>query len=113
MEENIHNDKLDEFVNRSFESYSENPPDSLWDAIEAGLETPVIHPVKVAGFPIWKYAAGLLILLLSAALITQHLFYKEKLNQITQANIRQNKLTPTTPKAPESVLKTGGNENLL
>lgn len=86
MDENIHKDKLDEFVNHSFENYSEDPPTSLWDSIETELNTPIQKVSNAYRFQVWKYAAVILILLLSAGIITQHMFYKEKLNSIIQHN---------------------------
>ena len=86
MDENIHKDKLDDFVKHSFENYSEDPPSSLWDSIETELNTPIQKIPNGYKFQIWKYAAVLLIFLLSAGIITQHMFYKEKLNSIIQHN---------------------------
>ena len=82
MDENLHNDKLDEFVNRSFEQYSEDPSDSVWDAIDSRLGAPAYTVVPNRSSQIWKYAAVLTILLLSAALINQHYGYKRKLAEI-------------------------------
>lgn len=37
MEKNIHDDRLDDFVKKSFDGYSEEPGMDMWDRIEVGL----------------------------------------------------------------------------
>ena len=88
MEKNIHDDRLDEFVKKSFDGYSEEPGMDMWDRIEVGL--PPEEPGKPLGFTWrgyrWQLAAAIVILLLIARLVCVEKYYQEKLRAATQQN---------------------------
>lgn len=88
MEKNIHDDRLDDFVKKSFDGYSEEPGMDMWDRIEVGL--PPEEPGKPLGFTWrgyrWQLAAAIVILLLIARLVCVEKYYQEKLRAATQQN---------------------------
>lgn len=91
MNDDLHKDDLDDFLQKNLSSYSENPPDALWAGIEAGL--PAGGPAPAGGV-VYTYrwwltvaAAGLI-----GLFTCQHLYYRNQLDalkqQITQQNSR-------------------------
>ncbi|MBI5916314.1 MAG: hypothetical protein HY842_13135, partial [Bacteroidetes bacterium] len=81
MEENLPNDRLEEFLRKSFEGHSESPPDDLWAKIEAGLEPPVAAPRLT--FRHWGWAAAAAVL--AGLLVCQHLYFNQKINHLGKA----------------------------
>ena len=78
MAEHQHNDRFDEFLKNSFDNYSESPPDSVWEGIDAAFSGSRI--------PFWRrhWWLGLIGLVLLGTLFYQHFYYQKKLNQLEQ-----------------------------
>jgi hypothetical protein len=89
MEENIHNDKLDDYVRKSFDDYSEDPSEGMWDRIEGDLlpEThaaPVAPPRARPSRAIrWQLTAAAAIVLLLTGLVCEHFYYDGKIKALT------------------------------
>lgn len=129
MEENLHNDKLEEFLKRSLDGHSEDPPGDLWSKIAANLEPPVTMPAPVpTGLKVrflqhwWAVAAAAAVV--SGLFIGQHFYFSNKIEQLSKEleqnntqleQLEQRKLTETKPveiNAPaEAIEPTSNQEN--
>lgn len=85
MEENIHDDKLDDYVRKSFEDYEEVPPTDMWDRVEEDLVPVTVQPKLRVGFQRlgWQALAAGIILVLFSTLVCEHLYYEEKLRNLS------------------------------
>ena len=85
MEENIHDDKLDDYIRKSFEGHEEDPASDMWDRVEGGL----LPAVETSGFRTafrryqWQAVAAVVILLLCSTLVCEHLYYEQKLRALS------------------------------
>jgi len=86
MEENIHDDKLDDYVRQSFEDYEESPPADMWGRVAADLEPSAEAPVPLVAYRryAWQAIAAAVILLLLSTLVCEHLYYEEKLRVMSE-----------------------------
>lgn len=111
MEENLHNDKLEEFLKRSLDGHSEDPPGDLWSKIAANLEPPVTVPtpaptaLKVRFLQHW-WAVAAAAAVVSGLFIGQHFYFSNKIEQLSKEleqnntqleQLEQRKLTDTNP----------------
>ncbi len=85
MEENIYDDKLDDYVRKSFEDYEEEPASEMWDRVEAELLPVPAAPGLRATFQQyrWQALAACVILLLFSTLVCEHLYYEEKIRTLS------------------------------
>ncbi|MEZ4960347.1 MAG: outer membrane beta-barrel protein [Saprospiraceae bacterium] len=86
MEDNLQNDKLEEFLKNSFEDYSENPPGDLWGRIEGGLAPAPATPVRFLRW--WGVAAAAAVV--AFILIGQHIYFTKKIDTLSK-KLEQNK----------------------
>lgn len=88
MEKNIHNDRLEDYVKKSFEDYEEMPPGDMWSRIEP--ELPLREPANRV--PVffhtykWQMAAAAVILLLVSRLMFVQSYYEQQLLSIASHN---------------------------
>lgn len=81
MEDNLQNDRFEEFLKKSFENFQENPPESVWTGMEEFL--PKAPPVKPwLGLKGWIIAAALTV---GALFVAQHLYYRQELSRMSNA----------------------------
>ena len=78
MEEKLPNDKLEDFLKKSFEDYTESPPGDLWDKIESGL-APAPKPFIFRGW--WIAAAAAVVL---GIFLAQHFYFENKIDRLTR-----------------------------
>ena len=86
MEENIHDDKLDDYVRRSFEGHEENPPADMWSRVEGDL-LPSVEVSTVRALSLrygWQALAAVVILVLFSTLVCEHLYYEKKLRDMAE-----------------------------
>ncbi len=93
MEENLHNDKLEDFLRKSLEGHSEDPPGDLWSKIAANLEPPVAELPTDAPRQLtprlgvlrnwWSVAAAAAVVM--GLLVGQHLYFSSKINKLNEA----------------------------
>lgn len=90
MENNLHNDGLDDFLRKSFEQYDDSPSDGLWDKIEADLaDEPKVVPIRTTR-RWWATAAAAMFL---ALVVGQFIYFqKEKAELIDQIKIQADKI---------------------
>jgi len=106
MEDNLHEDKLDDYVRRSFEGHEEAPPDDMWARVEAD-----IFPPEPSGMPrrtwVWKTLSVGVIALLLSMLVCEHLYYTEKIREFrlrdTPAAVQKTEQRVTEPIPTESI----------
>ncbi len=89
MEKNNYNNQLDDFVQKSFDDYEENPSSNMWDRIEADL------PTKDNKRPLvwwwtndrlrWAAAAAMIVLVGSTVLCIRY-YYEQKILAIERAH---------------------------
>jgi hypothetical protein len=86
MEKNIHDKNLDDFVQKSFEQYEEEPSDFMWDRIDAALPDAPVQRVPALWFRQyrWQLAAAIAILLLVSRLVCVQFYYEEKIRALSQ-----------------------------
>ncbi len=79
MEKNLDKDGLEDFLKKSFEGYTESPPDDTWAGIEAGLPTaPVaLKPLFVRKWGIFAAAATV-----AGLLVCQYFFFRGRLENL-------------------------------
>ncbi|MCF8247854.1 MAG: porin family protein [Saprospiraceae bacterium] len=83
MKDKLPNDRLEEFLRKSLEGHSEDPPGDLWSKIEANIEAPVVvqpQLTPVRGW--WAVAAAAAVVM--GLLVAQHLYFSSKLNQMSR-----------------------------
>ena len=104
MEENIHDDKLDDYVRKSFEGHEEEPPSDLWERVEIDLMPPVeIAPPRTIHRSYgWQAMAAMVILVLFSMLVCEHLYYKEKLREMTGKPVEQQEMISMQKRLDES-----------
>ena len=91
MEKNIHDDRLDDYVKKSFDDYEENPSPDMWDRIEGGgipvaeVSAPVRHSFSAYR---WQIAAAVVILLLISRLVCVQFYYEDKLRAISEQQLK-------------------------
>lgn len=88
MEKNIQDERLDDYVRKSFEDYEEAPASDMWGRIEAELPPVVPESGTTAGRPpirryLWQMTAAAAILLLISSLVCGRLYYENKIREIS------------------------------
>lgn len=85
MEENLHDDKLDDYVRKSFEDHEEDPPSDMWERVEGGLpqKESLSLSVTLRNYR-WQAMAAAVILLLLSTLVCEHLYYEQKLKALSK-----------------------------
>jgi hypothetical protein len=107
MEKNIHDDRLDDYVRKSFEEYEESPASDMWGRIEQELppvgQKPVTGP---ANRPIrrylWQMSAAASILLLISSLVCGRLYYENRIREISAAQQNIPSESKATQKSAQS-----------
>ncbi|HMX38877.1 MAG TPA: hypothetical protein PKD78_01075 [Saprospiraceae bacterium] len=86
MEDHLHEDKLDDYVRKSFEAYEEDPAPDMWGRIEGDM--PPAAPLRARRFSLWPYrwqaAAAALILVLTSTLLCEHLYFTERIKTLSE-----------------------------
>ncbi|HLP94416.1 MAG TPA: hypothetical protein VK168_10300 [Saprospiraceae bacterium] len=90
MEENLHEDKLDDYVRKSFEEYEEAPPSDMWDRVTADLgETPERVPLWISFRNMgWQLLAAGVILVLTSTLVCEHLYYEAQIQELSEVQAK-------------------------
>ncbi|MFM8370774.1 MAG: hypothetical protein ACKOCO_00175, partial [Bacteroidota bacterium] len=84
MEKDIHNDRLEDYVKKSFGDFEEIPSGAMWSRIEAELpagEPARRLPVLLHAYK-WQIAAAAVILLLASRLVFVQSYYEQQLRSI-------------------------------
>ncbi|MFN0174998.1 MAG: hypothetical protein ACKVU0_10155 [Saprospiraceae bacterium] len=91
MEENIHDDKLDDYVRKSFEGHEEDPSPDMWSRVEGDLLPHAAVPTPRAIYLRygWQALAATAILILFSMLVCEHLYYEEKLRALTENPVKE------------------------
>ncbi|MBK8564054.1 MAG: hypothetical protein IPN76_12125 [Saprospiraceae bacterium] len=100
MKDDLHKDKLEEFLRKSLEGHSEDPAGDLWSKIAANIDTPVADMPSAAPSRLtprlrvlrswWPAVAAAAVV--TGLLVGQHLYFSgkiEKLNQALEQNASQ------------------------
>lgn len=89
MEDKLHNDRLEEFLRRSLEEHSEDPPKDLWAKIANGVDaaTPSAPPTVKA--PRWRvlsnwWAAAAVAAAVIGLFIAQHSYFENRIDELTK-----------------------------
>ncbi len=88
MEKDIHNDRLEDYVKKSFMDYEETPPGDMWSRVEADLPPgePARRPLaRLYDFK-WQTAAAAVILLLLSRLLFVQSYYEQQLRSMASQN---------------------------
>lgn len=107
MEENIHDDKLDDYVRQSFEDYEESPPADMWGRVAADLEPSAEAPMPLVAYRryAWQAIAAAVILLLLSTLVCEHLYYEEKLKVLSEKVLSGPETQPKNEKTANLALE--------
>lgn len=97
MEENLHNDRLEDFLKKSLEGHKEKPSDDVWDKIAADLGSDA--PAKPAYRKRWLLA--LLLLIPLGVIIYQQRSFQNQLERLSR-EIEQNEVQIKELKAREN-----------
>lgn len=90
MKKDLPNDNLDKFLKKSFEDYSENPPEGMWDQIRDNLKKPEpTAEVISGGFKKWMLASAATAVILIGALVAQHFYFNQKIDEIETSVAKQ------------------------
>lgn len=110
MEKNLHDDRLDDFVRKSFEGYEEDPAPDMWGRIEGDLSVERDRPPLWLYFSRhrWQVAAAAAVLLLVTTVVCQHLYYQDKLKNLTEMQVSSQNET-----AEKQLPKTNSGESTL
>lgn len=84
MENKIHDDRLEDYVRRSFEEYEEEPASGAWERIAGDL--PPAMPFRPVSRYRWRWAAMLVVALLFTAVICQRIDYEEETGNMVNFN---------------------------
>ncbi len=109
MEKNIHDDRLDDYVRKSFEDYEETPAFDMWARIEDEL-APADDPVPLF-IRLWpsfsRIVAAAAILLLLCALVCNRLYYENKIREMAAQQVRKQQSASETVAPPHSPTPSG------
>ncbi len=93
MKDDLHNDRLEEFLRKSLEGHSEDPPADLWSKIAGNLEPPVADLPSAAPTQLtprlrvlrqwWAVAAAAAVM--TGLLIGQHFYFNGKIEHLNKA----------------------------
>lgn len=111
MEDNLHGDKLDDYVRKSFKEYEETPSPDMWSRVEGAIEDPVPKPVFWAVLLRmgWQLLAAGIILILSATLVCERVSHEAQIRALTQPVYSPDRGVPTIePNAETNASKLSG-----
>lgn len=82
MDSQLPRDPMDEFLRQSLGDYRPDPPDDMWDRINAGMGAPSsLPPAKAAPATAWlSVAAAVFVLVIAAA---QYYYYNNKIKHLS------------------------------
>lgn len=103
MEKNIHDDRLEDYVRKSFEDFEEAPASDMWDRIERDMPPPDRRRIRPL---FWQLSAAAAILLLLSGLVCGRLYYQNRIQQIVGQQI-----PPAPPTPPSPALSAGHKTN--
>lgn len=108
MEENLHEDKMDDYVRKSFEEYEVSPPSDMWNRVSANLEdAPERMPLWLTFRKMgWQLLAAGVILVLSSTLVCEHLYYESQLLELTHATQTDGVMNSQTSTSMEGASST-------
>jgi len=110
MEKNIQDDRLDDYVRKSFEDYEEAPASDMWGRIEEELPPVAPESGTTAGRPpirryLWQLTAAASILLLISSLVCGRLYYENKIREISA--LQGTEQPPDTQKSVQAPYPAG------
>lgn len=110
MEKNLQDDRLNDYVKKSFDDYEEDPSGDMWSRIETVLpETERPRPAFWRTYR-WQLAAAVAILVLVSRLICVQTYYEEKLRGMAE---QQNQVVqPLTPSPTENTNNLLSNQSI-
>lgn len=83
MKKNVPSDHLEEFLNNTFETYTESPSEEVWERIAAETKAPPKVPFKVLrSYPFW---IGTAVALLAGFIIYQLIYFNQELEHINRS----------------------------
>lgn len=110
MEKNLQDDRLDDYVKKSFDDYEEDPSGDMWSRIETVLpEAEQPRPAFWRTYR-WQLAAAVAILVLVSRLICVQTYYEEKLRGMAEQ--QQPVVPPVTPSPTENTSNHLSNQSL-
>lgn len=89
MKDDLHKDKLEDFLRKSLEGHSEAPPSDMWSKIAANLEPPVAELPTQSAPRLrvlrnwWSVAAAAAVVV--GLLVGQHLYFNGQINKLNEA----------------------------
>ena len=88
MEKDLHNDRLEDYVKKSFEDYEEIPPADMWERVADALpaQEPVRRPLALLFSYKWQIAAASVILVLVSRLLFVQSYYEQQLRSMAAKN---------------------------
>lgn len=103
MEKKLYNDRLEDYVKKSFEDYEEIPPGDMWNRIEEELppQAPVRRPPGFLYLYKWQIAAASVIMLLACRLLLVQSYYEQQLRSIAAQNQMVGSIKQSLSAAPE------------
>lgn len=130
MDENLHNDGLEDFLKKSFDDFEESPSDALWERIDTAL----VPASSVSLLQVWaayKWSISAAAVLVLGLMAGQFFYYQNKINKLSESlvatqqqldNVQQSAKKKSSDTAdfskkeliPEGILlKEAENENLI
>lgn len=108
MEKNIHDDRLDDYIKKSFDDYEENPSPDMWDRVEGGMPAAKVKPPVRYFFSAyrWQLAAATVILLLISRLVCVQFYYEDKLRTISEQQLKALPTDGGNAPEPLSIIET-------
>ena len=83
MKDKLPNDRLEEFLRKSLEGHSEDPPGDLWSKIEGNLEPPLAVQPRISPLRGWWRMAAVAAVV-AGLFMGQHLYFSSKINHLSQ-----------------------------
>ncbi len=83
MKDKLPNDRLEEFLRKSLEGHSEDPPGDLWSKIAGNLEPPVVVQPRLTPVRGW-WAVAAAAAVVALLLVGQHLYFNQKINRMSR-----------------------------
>lgn len=92
MEKDIHDDRLEDYVRKSFEDYEEAPASDMWGRIEADILPPPtpLEDRRTRRPLFWQLSTAAAILLLLSGLVCGRLYYENRIREITTQRVEKN-----------------------